>query len=324
MESHPGRAGHRAVQGNDEPAAAGAGSHEQISQGRRGLRAQGCVSACLGPDRAQRDPGMSWHFASPREIAHGENTCPLRGPDGPSASDAALTRRSSARSPGTRPPPRRPTSIKGKTITVVVGTRVGGSIGNTSLLVSRTLGKYIPGNPTVILRQMPGGAHLNATNHVFNVAEADGLTILGGNPAIAMAQLAKVKAVRFDVRKFHWLGSTGPDGTMFAIRASLPYKTFKDLQNAKDEIVVGTTGPGSNSHDVSDAAERIRRRQIQADRGLPGQWRHPAGARARRSGRLVGARDADPPIGGRGRRASAVARPQARSRDSSTCRWTRI
>jgi tripartite-type tricarboxylate transporter receptor subunit TctC len=139
---------------------------------------------------------------------------------------------------------------KGKTITIVVGTRVGGSIGNTSLIVSRHLGRFIPGNPTVILRQMPGGAHLNATNHVFNVAEADGLTILGANPAIAMAQLAKVQAVRFDVRQFQWLGSTGPDGTLFAVRANLPYKSFKDLQNAKEELVVGTTGPGSNSHDV--------------------------------------------------------------------------
>ncbi|MPZ40811.1 MAG: hypothetical protein GEU95_22720 [Rhizobiales bacterium] len=139
---------------------------------------------------------------------------------------------------------------KGKTITIVVGTRVGGSIGNTSLILSRHIGRFIPGNPTVILRQMPGGAHLNATNHVFNVAEADGLTILGSNPAIDMAQLTKVQAVRFDVRQFQWLGSTGPDGTLFAIRSSLPYKSFKDLQNAKEEIVVGSTGPGSNSHDV--------------------------------------------------------------------------
>lgn len=139
---------------------------------------------------------------------------------------------------------------KGKTVTIVVGTRVGGSIGNTSLILSRHLGRYIPGNPTVILRQMPGGAHLNATNHVFNVAEADGLTILGANPAIAMAQLSKVQAVRFDVRQFQWLGSTGPDGTLFAIRTSLPYKSFKELQDAKQEIVVGSTGPGSNSHDV--------------------------------------------------------------------------
>lgn len=139
---------------------------------------------------------------------------------------------------------------KGKTITVVVGTRVGGSIGNTSLIVSRHIGRHIPGNPTVILRQMPGGAHLNATNHVFNVAEADGLTILGSNPAIAMGQLAKVQAVRFDVRQFQWLGSTGPDGTLFAIRANLPYKSFKELQTSKEDIVVGSTGPGSNSHDV--------------------------------------------------------------------------
>jgi len=138
---------------------------------------------------------------------------------------------------------------KGKTVTIVVGTRIGGSIGNTALIVSRHLGKYIPGNPTVILRQMPGGAHLNATNHVFNVADADGLTILASNPAVALAQLTKLKAVRFDVQKFHWLGSTGPDGTLFAIRSTLPYKSFKELQTLKQDIIVGTTGPGSNAHD---------------------------------------------------------------------------
>jgi tripartite-type tricarboxylate transporter receptor subunit TctC len=59
-----------------------------------------------------------------------------------------------------------------------------------------------------------------------------------------------VKQVRFAVRKFQWLGSTGPDGVIFAIRATLPYKTFKEIQTAKEELVVGTTGPGSNSHDV--------------------------------------------------------------------------
>ena len=170
---------------------------------------------------------------------------------------------------------------------------------------------------------MPGGAHLNATNHVFNVAEADGLTILGGNPAIAMAQLAKVKAVRFDVRKFQWLGSTGPDGTLFAIRSSLPYKTFKELQNAKEEIVVGTTGPGSNSHDVPMLLKEF----------AGAKFKLIAGFQANGDIRLALERgEADgwsalaTPIrqsAARGRRASAVARPQARSRDSSTCRWTR-
>jgi tripartite-type tricarboxylate transporter receptor subunit TctC len=139
---------------------------------------------------------------------------------------------------------------RGKTVTMVIGARLTGTLAITALAVSHHLGKHIPGNPTVILRQMPGGAHLTATNYVFNVAEPDGLTVLAANPAVAMAQLFKVPAVRFDVRKFAWLGSSGADGVVFAIRPDLPYKTFKDIQSAKEELIVGTTGPGSNSYDT--------------------------------------------------------------------------
>src|SRR5262245_22361165 len=106
--------------------------------------------------------------------------------------------------------------FKGKTVTVVVGARAIGSLSVSAQALTRYWGRYIPGNPTVILRQMPGGAHLNATNHVFNVAEADGLTILAANPNVAMGQLAKLPNVRFDASKFIWLGSSGPDGSMFS------------------------------------------------------------------------------------------------------------
>jgi tripartite-type tricarboxylate transporter receptor subunit TctC len=139
---------------------------------------------------------------------------------------------------------------RGKTVSMVVGSRVTGTLGISALVVSRHLGKHIPGSPAVILRQMPGGAHLNATNYVFNVAEPDGLTILAANPAVAIAQLFKVPAVRSDIRKFVWLGSSGADGVVFAIRPDLPYRTFKDLQSANPELVVGTTAPGSNSYDT--------------------------------------------------------------------------
>lgn len=139
---------------------------------------------------------------------------------------------------------------KGKTVTVVVGSRVTGTLALAAQLVTRHLGQHIPGNPTAILRQLPGGAHLNATNYVFNVAEPDGLTILAANPQVATAQLMKVSAVRFDVRKLEWLGSSGAEGAMFSIRPDLPYKTFQELKDAQQELIVGTTGPGSNSHDV--------------------------------------------------------------------------
>lgn len=138
---------------------------------------------------------------------------------------------------------------KGKTVSVVIGAKTG-SLAVAAQIVTHHLAKHIPGNPSVIFRQMPGAAHMNATNHIFNVAEADGLTILAANPNVAMSQLAKVAQVRFDVRKFEWLGSTGPDGAMFAIRADLPYKTFKEFKDSGKEMVVGTTGPGSNAYDM--------------------------------------------------------------------------
>jgi tripartite-type tricarboxylate transporter receptor subunit TctC len=138
---------------------------------------------------------------------------------------------------------------KGKQVSIVIGAKTG-SLYVAAQLVGRHLGKHIPGNPTVITRQMPGGAHLNATNYIFNVADADGLTILAANPNVAMGQLAKLPNVRFDASKFIWLGSSGPDGSMFAIRASLPFKTFEEMRDSGKEFVAGTTGPGSNAHDM--------------------------------------------------------------------------
>ena len=136
----------------------------------------------------------------------------------------------------------------GKAVTILIGAK-SGSLEIAALIVAHHLGKYIPGKPAVILQHMPGAAHLLATNNVFNVAKSDGLTILAANPNVAIAQLSKIPQVRFDARKFQWLGSSGADGAMFAIRPDLPYKTFDELKKADRELVAGTTGPGSNAHD---------------------------------------------------------------------------
>lgn len=136
----------------------------------------------------------------------------------------------------------------GKTITVVIGAS-GGSLEIAARTVSRHLGKHIPGNPAVVVQNMPGGAHLVATNNVFNAAKPDGLTLLANNPTVGIAQLTKVDAARFDLRKFQWLGSSGADGVALSIRPDLPYKSWDELKKADRELVVGTTGPGSNAHD---------------------------------------------------------------------------
>ena len=138
---------------------------------------------------------------------------------------------------------------KGKTISVVIGAKTG-SLALAGQIVAQHLGRYIPGNPTVIFRQMPGGAHLGATGYVYNAAEPDGLTILAANPGVGMAQLAELPQVKFDIRKFEWLGSSGSDGSLFSIRADLPYKTFKEFKDSGRQLIAGTTGPGSNAYDM--------------------------------------------------------------------------
>ena len=137
---------------------------------------------------------------------------------------------------------------EGKTVTVLIGAK-SGSLAVAAQIAAQHLGKYIPGKPAVILQHMPGAAHILATNNVFNVAKPDGLTILAANPSVAIAQLSKVETVRFDVRKFLWLGSSGADGVALSIRSDLPFKTFEDLRKADQELIAGTTGPGSNAHD---------------------------------------------------------------------------
>ena len=138
--------------------------------------------------------------------------------------------------------------FEGKTVTLVIGAS-GGSLEIASRIVARHLGKHIPGNPNVVVQNMTGAAHLVATNHVYNVAKPDGLTLLAANPTVGIAQLTKVDAARFDLRRFQWLGSSGADGVALSVRADLPYKTWDELKKADRELVVGTTGPGSNAHD---------------------------------------------------------------------------
>ena len=94
---------------------------------------------------------------------------------------------------------------EGKTISVIIGA-TGGSLELAARIITRHLGKHIPGHPNVVLQNMPGAAHLVATNHVYTVAKPDGLTLLAANPSVGIAQLTKVDAVRFDLRKFEWLG----------------------------------------------------------------------------------------------------------------------
>jgi tripartite-type tricarboxylate transporter receptor subunit TctC len=136
-----------------------------------------------------------------------------------------------------------------KIVTIVVGYKPGGGYDRTARLLAKYLPKYIQGNPPVVVHNMPGSNSIIAANHVFSAVKPDGLTIGTFNRNLPIAQLIRVEGVKFDMAKYGWIGSAASETTVMAIRGDLPYKTFEDLRKAKQQIIVGSTGPGANTHD---------------------------------------------------------------------------
>jgi len=137
---------------------------------------------------------------------------------------------------------------EGKTISLIVGYPPGGGYDRYARLYAKHLPKHIPGNPTVVVQNMPGGGSITAANHIFTVAKPDGLTFGTFNNALVLAQLTKIEGVRFDLNKFAWLGSTASDATVLTVRGDLPYKTVEDLRKAKEPVIFGATGVADTSY----------------------------------------------------------------------------
>ncbi len=136
---------------------------------------------------------------------------------------------------------------QGKTIRVIVGFGPGGGYDRIARLLARHLPKYIPGKPTVIVENMPGGATIIAANYVYNIAKPDGLTIGALGRGLPLGQLMKTEGIKFDMAKFTWVGSAAVEATVLAVRGALPYKTFNDLRKAPGPIMMGQTGPAESS-----------------------------------------------------------------------------
>ena len=97
---------------------------------------------------------------------------------------------------------------RGKTITMVVGTSPGGDYDLRMRMVSRHIGKHIPGNPTVVATNMPGAGQMLVANWLANVAPKDGTVIVALSQNMAVNQATGAAGVKYDVRKFNWIGNT--------------------------------------------------------------------------------------------------------------------
>ena len=145
---------------------------------------------------------------------------------------------------------------KGKVVTLVVGYGSGGGYDVYGRLVASHLGKYIPGNPTVVVQSMPGAGSLRSVNYLYNTAPKDGtviatfardmplLGIIGNNPN-----------VRFDPRKLTWLGSSssyGNDAYLLFTRKDAAVKSIADARTpGGPALVLGGTAEGATGNDIS-------------------------------------------------------------------------
>ena len=134
---------------------------------------------------------------------------------------------------------------QGKTIRMVIGSSTGGGYDLWARVLARYYGKYIPGNPTIIVQNMPGAASIVATNYLYNVAKPDGLTLGAILPATYFDQLVGRPEVKFDFAKIGWIGSPEQNDIIHYMRADTPYRSIDDVRKAKEPPRCGSSGTGT-------------------------------------------------------------------------------
>ena len=144
---------------------------------------------------------------------------------------------------------------KGKTIEVIVGFSAGGTDSAARIIASR-LSKYIPGNPSVVVKNMPGGGSLKAQNFLFERAKPNGQTI-GFNPFQILAQVTGRKGVRFSYPDFTFIAGVKGPASIVVIRNDIVaggYKKPSDIKNINKKLSYTGRNPLHSIDMVSTAA----------------------------------------------------------------------
>ncbi len=134
-----------------------------------------------------------------------------------------------------------------KAIRIVVGFTPGGFYDRWARLLAQHMPKHIPGNPNMIVQNMPGAGSVTATNYVYKVAKPDGLTIGMPASAIYLDQIVGRKEAQFDLRKMRWIGSPVQEPMILYMRSDTPYKSIADIRKAKVPPKCGATGRVSSA-----------------------------------------------------------------------------
>jgi len=128
----------------------------------------------------------------------------------------------------------------GKQITFIVGTGAGGGNDLYARVLAPFLARFIPGNPTIVVQNMPGSDGTVAAAHVYSVAPKDGTVIATSPSSMFLSEALNPSRVRFDSRKFGWVGTIATMTDVLAVFKSSGIETIEDAK--KKEIVIGGSG----------------------------------------------------------------------------------
>lgn len=144
---------------------------------------------------------------------------------------------------------------QGKTIRIIVGTTSGSLYDQWAQVLARTIPKHIPGQPNIIVQNLPGIIGIVAANFGYTVAAPDGLTLVMVQRHVYLEQLIERKEVKFDLRRFHWIGSPDKSLPLLYIRTDSPYKSLDDILKSADPPKCGASSRSDLTYSMSKVME---------------------------------------------------------------------
>ncbi len=156
---------------------------------------------------------------------------------------------------------------RGKTFTIVVSSSAGGGYDLYARSLARHIGRFIPGNPTVIVQNMPGAGGIVAANTVFTGTQ-DGTTIAAFSRGLPAEELFGTEGVRFRANEYKWLGSMNDEVSVCAARGDSPVKKFEDMYTT--ELLVGGTGAGADTDYFPQVLNALLGTRFRIASGYPG------------------------------------------------------
>ena len=153
----------------------------------------------------------------------------------------------------------------GKTLTIVTSTGEGGTYDFSARTLARHLASHLPGKPNIIVQNMPGGGHMQATNYMYNNAPKDGTSIATVNQSVPTHQVLDGRGVRYDAAKFNWIGALVDRNQTFAVWNTAGVKSFEELKTK--QVIAGATGEGSSGYRYPTAINNVFGTKIKVIKG---------------------------------------------------------